>query len=72
MLVPKGLQVVLNDCHLHQCHRTPQGRAQTRSGCAPSQGVPRPDQSSDISDSNKTVESEASQKRNLSLEIKSL
>ena len=44
---------------------TPQGRAQTRSSCAPSQAVPCPDQSSDDSDSNTTAP-EARRKRNLS------
>jgi hypothetical protein len=44
---------------------TPQGRAQTRSCCAPSQAVPCPDQSSDDSDSNK-IAPEARRKRNLS------
>ncbi|KAJ5150384.1 hypothetical protein N7492_010735 [Penicillium capsulatum] len=44
---------------------TPQGRAQVRSGCAPSQAVPRPYQSSDDSDSNRTAP-EARRKRTLS------
>jgi hypothetical protein len=44
---------------------TPQGRAQLRSGCAPSQAVPGPDQSSDDSDSNQTAP-EARRKRTLS------